>query len=637
MRYALRWIGLMCFLSLLAAGLAVALTGGIRSALAAPVLSNGPDGRAWNFTYFTNQFTPYPDYVLDPEGQTQYDGLAPGCGINACSMNAASFIEAYRVRLFDATSQVNQGRAAASIDIMLGLPGTTFNGSAAQGIAYAQAHFTQWADVVNLYDSGAIPGYSAQWNVDNLFYTSDAMGATIINPRAQCRGQVGLECVGDVTFVQAFNDSNVDVGVIFNANGKQLIIKYKCGNMEGTISYLPIPSTSVTITKSSSHPAPMAVGTSMDYTLDVRQADKIPLRQVTVTDVLPPEFRYDGPVAGSPAPAVNGNALRWDFSLPADSAILSAIETGTETLRFTVTAVAAGSALNTANGTATEVSGLPETVVPGSTTNVVLLGVAPAFVGLNSDVHAGGGPCGGQLSSGFVAGYRDAGSYATYAVSASGAVSNFSSNSGLNTLTLGVSGDYSEVCVPDLYAAAQSGFGDTPATVLAANSSANPYDISNWSGVYYINGNAYITDSSPVKNKMTIVALNGSIHVVGSITLSKAKKARSSVPSVGLIAANDIDIAASVGRVDAYMFADGLVDTCEPGTGSCSSTLTVNGFVMGGKILFARLGPPSSPNGVVAEKVALNPQLYLNPPTFFDSARTGGAALIGEGEKPPLF
>jgi hypothetical protein len=375
----------------------------------------------------------------------------------------------------------------------------------------------------------------------------------------------------------------------------------------------------------------------MDYNLAIREATDIPLRQVTITDALPPEFHYVASVNGSPTPSVSGNTLSWSFSAPVDNIILSAIASGSENLSFEVKAVADGTAVNTATGTATDAVGGPETVIPGTVTNTVVQATTPAFEGLNGDVQAGGGPCGGQLSSGFVAGFSNADSYATYAVSATGSISNFSSNSGHNNLTLGASGGYNKVCEPDLYVAVQNGFKTTPGTTLPANSATHPYDISNWSGVYYITGNAYITASSVVSNKMTIVAMGGSVYIRGTIALTNVAKTPSTAPSVGIIAADNINIAAPVTRVDAYMSADGTIDTCQSGTGSCLSNLTVNGFLMGNNILFNRLGPANGNGSPVAEKVALNPQIYLNPPVFFDTAHTESIPLIGQGEGQPLF
>lgn len=615
------------------------LTGGASgTALAASNI--GPMGRQWNYTYFTNQDINPTNltWVFLPFGQTQYDGLGPNCGTNNCVMNEASFIKVYHDRLFDSTSMANEGRAAAEIDIMLGEPGATFGGSIATGIAYAQAHFAQWESLINVYASGTVPGYNVNWNVTNLYYTSDAMGASYPQNNSTCAGYGGFVCSGDVAYVQTYNDSNVDRGVVFTANGQQFIIKDKCANIEGTVNSLPNPTSSITITKTSSHPTPITVGGSMDYDLQVAEAQNVPLTKVTISDTLPSEFSYVGPANGSPAPSVNGSTLTWTFSGAADSSILSSIANGTETLSFAVKATVIGTAVNTATGTATDQSGANVPVNPGSTTNNVQATTTPAVDALNGDVQAGGGACGQAQTNGSVTGHVGSGAYATYVVSASGSISDFASNSGLGNLTLGATGGYNTVCQVDLYKAAVSNYGEVPSMALPANTAATPYDISGWSGVYYIHGNAYLYASKPITNKMTIVDEGGNVFITSDLALTSNVVAADKVPSVGIIAQNDIDIDAAVTRVDAYMFADGLIDTCEPGSGSCSgSTLQINGFVMADNIIYSRLGPLNATGSPVAESIALNPQIYLNPPTFFDSQNVDIPQLLGEGERPPLF
>jgi hypothetical protein len=64
--------------------------------------------------------------------------------------------------------------------------------------------------------------------------------------------------------------------------------------------------------------------------------------------------------------------------------------------------------------------------------------------------------------------------------------------------------------------------------------------------------------------------------------------------------------------------------------------LVVNGFFMAHDILFNRLGRPNTNGNQLAEQVILNPQLYLNPPMFFDAA-ADAVLLHGQGEQQPLF
>ena len=267
----------------------------------------------------------------------------------------------------------------------------------------------------------------------------------------------------------------------------------------------------------------------------------------------------------------------------------------------------------------------------------------PSVVGLNGDVHAGGGLCGAAQSTGNVQGNPLGASYGQYGVSASGSISGFGSNGAFDNtmLNLGQTGSYVQICQPDLYAAAQNYLAAGGAGAVTTGSGV--YDISSWKGVHYITGNANICGT--VNNPTTIVQQSGTLTIGGNgcpksgITLTNTPTPRSAAPSLGIIAGplTSIAIAANVTQVDAYLFSEGSINTCDTTWGgTCNSTLTVNGFVMGHDLQLRRLG---SGNGAeVAEKITLNPQIYLNPPQFFDAnSASGGLQLQGLGERPPLF
>jgi hypothetical protein len=65
--------------------------------------------------------------------------------------------------------------------------------------------------------------------------------------------------------------------------------------------------------------------------------------------------------------------------------------------------------------------------------------------------------------------------------------------------------------------------------------------------------------------------------------------------------------------------------------------LVVNGFVMGQKLEFRRLGALGAPAGsYLAENVLLTAAIYLNPPEFFEDS-VGTPQLNGQGERQPLY
>jgi hypothetical protein len=281
-------------------------------------------------------------------------------------------------------------------------------------------------------------------------------------------------------------------------------------------------------------------------------------------------------------------------------------------------------------------------------TFLVVSQATPQVQALNGDVHAGGGLCNNTQYAGSVQGNSSANSMADYVVSASNVITNFASNAntpGAGTLlNVGSGGGYSEVCREDLWQAAYNYryvLGGTGYNLRGAGS----YDITGWSGLYYLDAGASIhgTVSPTFPNTLTIVSMAGDVHIDGPITLSTAAipstpGSSHSVPSLGVIALHNILIDPGINTVDAYLFADGYIDTCDTANAFCQSPspLTVTGFLMANDIKLHRLGPHNANGSPTAEQVVLNPQIYLNPPQFFD-ASVDNILLEGNGERPPLY
>jgi hypothetical protein len=270
----------------------------------------------------------------------------------------------------------------------------------------------------------------------------------------------------------------------------------------------------------------------------------------------------------------------------------------------------------------------------------------PSVVGRNGDVHAGGGvgvSC--TPTSGTIAANPAAASYGEYVVSASGAgITDFDSNGpgGGNTLKVGSNGGYDSFCRPDLYQAAYDFRYVTGGAGYITRPSGS-YQIASFgnNSIVYIDGNA--TLHGVVNNKQTIivagdVTIDGDIKIVGS-------KLPHDAPSLGIIASGDINISNAATSIDAFLFSDGTIDTCYQGVAAknaCNSILTLRGFLMGSNLLLHRLGPlnASAQNGqsqIITENIILMPQLYLNPPKFFDGATIDDRLLEGQGERAPLF
>ena len=277
----------------------------------------------------------------------------------------------------------------------------------------------------------------------------------------------------------------------------------------------------------------------------------------------------------------------------------------------------------------------------------------PSVAGLNSDVHAGGGLCPSGQNSGTIQGNNGSGgaSYGQYVVSAApvgavgGAINDFGSNGspGSNKLNIGQTGGYQQECRRDLYAHAEQSKDLSDPNQHQLGSGAYTID-SSWSGIYYANGPIALS-SSPggVSNKITIVMESGDLSVTGDITLNAASAGPRDAPSLGIITdgpTQNVFIEPAVRNLNAYIFSDGTVDTCAtaavfapPG---CGNRLTIDGFIMAKSINFKRLAQNGTLGAQSGEQVELSPQLYLNPPYFFD-AGSDSTSLQGLGEKQPLF
>jgi hypothetical protein len=504
-----------------------------------------------------------------------------------------------------------------------------------------------------------VPGYSVDFNSYDFFPGTRAnpgwngMGVTAINDTGDITDCTsGQGCSGDISVYKGFSASDYDYDVKFNMPGTctdlngnptpcAFYIKHKCANLTNDLAAFKVPTSSITITKSSDHPAAMGTGTQFEYEFAVDESANLPLASVSISDTIPAQFEYISTPAGDPVPTVSGQTLTWSFNAPADSAILANIAAGTENLAVTVQAVSAGNGIvNTATGTATDQLGNVLPVNPGHTVNTVFPPSQPVVVGQNSDVQAGGGLCDTAQTNGTIQGNLSGASMDQYVVSAStpGGISNFGSNnsiSGSSNDTLKASG-YEQVCREDLLTAAQAYYAALGSGIhIVAGSNFN---VTGASGLYYYTGGSTLTVSGTITNKVTLVDLNGAgaVEINGRIALGAGTYLAADTPSLGIISAGDIDIDSSVNLVDAYLFANDNIHTCIQADSTCDNPLTVDGFLMAHDIAFERLGPPNSTGNPVSETITMTPQLYLNPPQFFDTS-VDPTLLQGSGEQQPLF
>jgi hypothetical protein len=516
-------------------------------------------------------------------------------------------------------------------------PPFVFGNNVLTGVNDAIAAFGLWAQEVTQADADGYVDWDAQRNFPSgdPDTTSEDYGHDV------------------ATFRNTIGQTNMFI-VFSNPGGGQYNLNRSCGNTWGAFTPVNVPlgyQMKLTANALNNQVAPGQTGTidlglhntgpnpTVSGTLQVQLpggSDVVQPCMASCADPNQPPLTF-GTTArgyrtvGSGIPGVNGPDWYWDtgpFPVSANS---------TGSLTFNVPPNAPpGNLTFTIYYSPADQNG---TVISTTVTFQILPIRYPSVVGLNSDVNAGGGLCGGALSDGSVIAHPMADSYGEYVDSAAGTgtINNFPPG-GSEALNLGLHGGYAQVCREDLFQEAQdymaSGGSYTP-------HGAGTYDIGSWGGVNYISGNSYICGT--INALTTIVQLSGTLHIGGggcptnTLDLTNASFAAGQLPSLGIIASGDIVIEAPVTHIDVYLFADGAIDTCDTSSGgNCDNILTVNGFLMAQNIAFQRLGPLGSTGSQLGEQISLNPQIYLNPPPLFTSA-ADNIVLQGQGERSPLF
>jgi hypothetical protein len=582
--------------------------------------ATGPFGANLNTGYFSGTGYAGTGWAFVPFGSsawTNVTGLGPG------SDNLADFETEFQNRLNDPTSVVDQGRAAAEIDIMLGQTGPSFGGSIANGIAYAQANFNNWKNLMALYDSGTVPGYSVQWNVSfNLGSLSGewvATGAKGVNDSNWGSCSAFEACAGDLVIQSPDADNSVENVVRFNVNGQVWVIPVGCACMTGTATSLAIPgspSYNMNLFATGTSPTVVPGGTgTINLSLDSTGANPVQPGFLEVqwpgaTDVVEP----------CGANCSDPNQLPLTFGETARGYTHSGVPgiTGPDWYWHT------GPYPPGQFGSSAMTFSVPSTATPGDTitfqvrffpydpagdiktvtvTFIVLGTKSPSVVGLNSDIHAGGGKCEGPVDAdlnpdGSVITNPGADSYGNYAVSGSGGISGIGSNNSPSnsSLRLGNTGNYASLCRPDLYTNAKDSkptgantiAGGTYDVGSAFNSGPNVNFVGT-KAVAFIAGNVVLHGTYSANRPLTLV-VDGTVTIDNNIAVTGGTSGNDLLPSIAILASGPINILSSATAVRAMLFSDADIDTCYL-PAPCNNTLTVVGFAMAPTILLHRLGP----------------------------------------------
>jgi hypothetical protein len=621
------------------------------------------NGRNDCYGYFTGAYYPFDN---------SWDNvISSGMEVTTASLAAseADFLAQMSAALNGASLHDNVG-AAFLINVMIGMDGPNFNcpGTSANtcrnnGISWARTHWAQWAKVVHYYNSKGMVDWNYPYVTPCPYYENSAYSATI----------------ADVTY-----HSKTDCGRILPAihfydptpgSGTDMMIERICANMLGNANKLNVPSYVLepdvipgngmawgdTVQPYDGTPATdyyltataHNIGQLPQYDSDAfqLQVDNIsPGYAVRQLDSPTSPDTYDtGPTGYATScsiPGANcwywtyGNGLQWNRTSRQINAIHFRVAAATPE----GTQLCFAAWINDSN-----FGDLPASVGPAGHCFVVH---HPRFVsvqGHNSDIHAGTGICGGPVTSGAIQGNPSAlganGTYGDYVVSASAlaGINGISSNATTTSptsdvLKLGNAGGYAQACRPDLVKAAQTYVAAGTGYITRGNgytlTAGDQAAAAGAGGVIFVNGNATIPAGTVMTQKVTLYA-TGTVTIAGNVAATGGNS-RANLPSLGIIAIGGVTILPTATAVDAYIFTNGDINTCNGLAASCNNTLTVRGFLMANSLTLRRLGPLGSINAQIGENVSLSPQIYLNPPKLFD-ASVDDILLEGQGEKRPLF
>lgn len=202
-----------------------------------------PDfGRTLDHWYYTGQYDWDATYMFSPSPDIPYPGFMPDPYdpvLNA--MDAASFIEAIRVRLFSPTDH-NRARASIIVNMMLGIDGTDtiYDSPSANrwenGVTIAQSRFwSDWVPLIN--DYATTPGranfnatffevWPEDWSGAAASHVSDPM---VLTPPANDSIHHILQETIDGPTVE-----------FYDASGNRLMAFLKnCANLVGGVTPLP--------------------------------------------------------------------------------------------------------------------------------------------------------------------------------------------------------------------------------------------------------------------------------------------------------------------------------------------------------------------------------------------------------------
>lgn len=582
-----------------------------------------------------------------------------GAGVNNAipsSINTGpelvSWIQGYLFNTGGTSYNYNKAGAAFIVDAMLGKSGTSF-GNTTAGIAYAQAHFSEWSAAVNAY---ANLGW-IDWSISTTLPVGsiNSMHACWPSVSNCTQANIGSHDSHDFTFFKNNVNEPSHVLRFRNPNGTTFDIRRECANLLGQLGPLTLPNFNLNPSVSTKVNGAAATaaepGDTVQFTYTVNNSGTMPSSGTncnTYANVHSGYFAARGSSAtaggsAGPNPGCPRNFPAGGTTITTENVPISA---GNQTVCRTLIVTPA----TYSGGT----RGFEACII---VTNKPYLKV------FGGDIAAGGGlssapsTCTNNNNAAVVAWNKRASSYsgagAQYAVYALATITDFSSAQNLsggaaepaglsfaNTSTNIGAGNFggswgTATCIPDYYGRKPASTSPLPANVSAMST-----------GAYSANATTNLAGGSVNPGDKISVYIDGDLYISSDITYAGSWSA-ANMPLFELVVRGNIYIGSGVHRLDGVYIAQkngaagGTIYTCATSTtplvltngaffNTCNSKLVVNGAFVASSVQFLRTaaslgqsstGETSSVTGAgtnAAEVFNYNPTLWMVQPNESD-------------------
>jgi hypothetical protein len=633
-------------------------------------------GRANNRGYFLNGFDNQGDTVWRPFVWPN-SNPTPGCSGNGTfaiplSVNTKAKFIAYVKCKLDSTADNSHVRKQDRV-------GAAFLIQTMRGINGADAGCTR----ANCRPSNSeIADWEARINSPNVSFTSNTMRSYTINSYYQGNPATGNSSPNDNAF---YNDSGTQTALVFSggSSATTYVIRHFCANPVGTGSLPPAPDYSLEPQVDSISPTEVEPGSEMTVRTSVDNDGNTPSPatqwEITKMVVQPgqqaPHESENGTTSGTAPCQSGGGAASGDY-----------FQNGATACENVAKGSGSFNPGSPAQNLKPMVSGVEVGDLPVGTRVCFALSVQPrssssgqwahskpvcTVVGKKPKVQIWGGDLSvrGKVETSTsvkdISGQaKTFGSWVEYGVFAVGTVSRFASGAGLNDQTSNAQADWSKFTFANVNSSGASSFGQyssaanfRPLTDIAGFVDSVQNDQPVGSGSVDVGsitfatgsptevrtaGNLTITGGNLPRGRSVVILATGTVTISGDITYTDDVLGNvRDIPQV-VIVADSINIRDNVSRIDAWLVAENVINTCQNFSGNltsekCNTRLEVNGPVVTNRLLLNRTAGSGSggESGDPAERFNLRSDAFLW--AQLQASGNNKAQTVYTVELPPRF